>query len=66
MNRSLRFQIDEAENLVLGILWETDADGTLERKLDVATVGELPPEWAEVIRAKVRETGQLSGEVEVP
>lgn len=66
MARAINFQIDKEENLLQAILWETDADGALERKITATTLDELPPAWAEAIRLYVRETGELNGEVEVP
>jgi hypothetical protein len=66
MTRTIRFEIDQDENLLSEQLWEMDADGVRERKVTAATLGELPSEWAEAIRAFVKETSALQGEIEIP
>jgi hypothetical protein len=66
VTRTIRFRIDKDENLLSAQLWEMDADGLRERKVRAATLSELPPEWAEAIRAFVQETSALQGEIEIP
>ena len=66
MSRTIRFEIDQDENLLSAQLWEMDADGVRERKVRAATLSELPPEWAEAIRVFIHETSALQGEIEIP
>ena len=66
VTRTIRFKIDTDENLLSAQLWEMDADGVRERKVTAGTLGELPSEWAEAIRAFVQETSALQGEIEIP
>ncbi len=66
MTRTIRFEIDQDENLLSAHLWELDADGVRERKVTATTLDELPPEWAEAIRAFIHETSALQGEIEIP
>ncbi len=65
MTLTIRFRVDEQENILSARLYEMDADGVLERLLTAATLDELRPECAKAIREYVEETGELAGEVEI-
>ena len=62
---TIRFRVDEQENILSARLYELDADGLLERPLKAATLDELRPECAKAIREYIAETGELVGEVEI-
>ncbi len=66
MTRTIRFEIDQDENLLNAQLWEMDADGVRERRVTATTLDELPPEWGRAIRAFLHETSALQGAIEIP
>ena len=62
---TIRFRVDEQDNILSARLYEMDADGVLERSLKATTLDELRPECAKAIREYIAETGELVGEVEI-